>query len=386
MPNDIMTPSSGAGAGSGGGSSPSASPSPSPSASPTPSPSTPSTPGVSYGVFPAPSQQVQPVATPANPFEQAATPEVTPPITPVETNSYDDFINKYGGQDRLQMAGDFFEKFAAEQFEPEAVLDHLHEISPDRYGALAKTVIGDYLPKIQEHVIGQIAQDPQMQMAALQSLGWNAEDYQNYKDFLESGQSMKPVDPEMKRIQDENRQIKESIAQRQAQEQHQERTAKYQEFRSNFAAPINEFTEKMNLPQTKEGNLMRSIINGAVDYLIGTDEKVVSNINNAYGYFMKGEAGLGANNYGNSIRAAVTEHAKQVTAHLGNLMYKASMYDQLQGNPATKGKEPLAVAQASVGSPNAQPQQPRNPISNVGGYGRFDADAIKARVDQKFGL
>lgn len=408
MPNDAMPTTSG---GSGGGSPAPSAPAPSSTPSATPpggqTAPTPSSPTTSYGLFPSRAASSSPApAPPANipgiaPIDasQNTIPGIAPELnalapTPTDPNSYDSFINKYGGQERLQMAADFFEKFAADDFNPETVLDHMHEVSPNRYAALAQTVIGDYLPKIQQHVISQIAQDDNTKLAALEALGWNAQDYESYRAYVNSGQQVKPVDPEMKRISDENRAIKEDRARQLQAEAHQQRTTQYQDFRTNFASPVNEFIGKMNLPQTKEGTLMTSIIKGAVDHMIEqaglanpSQPSTLNHINTAYQHFMNGEANMGSQ-YANTIKAGITEQAKEVTTYLGNLLYKASLYDQMQGNPALKPKEPLAVAQATAGSPGAQPQQQQQKqnIPNVGGYGRFDPDRIRAKVESRLGI
>lgn len=324
----------------------------------------------------------------ANPANNLTTPQpgVQPPVTPQPTeNAFD--VSKYGGQERLDAAIDYYEKLASSNFDSRDFLESIAQVSPERFNAINRTVLEAYLPAIQNNIMQNIGQDDEMKAAALQALGWEPNSYQEYLNYKNSGQieRLQPADPRYDALKSDFEKLQ---AERQEQQQraiYEQRQNEYQGFRNDFNKPALDLIAKMELPETPEGNLWKSLIMGGIDHLFEKDNegKSLELANNAFQSFMRGEGNLARNNSLFALRAAVQKQAEQTTKLVGDTIWKAAQYDKLASQTGVRRDPLAATGQASPTIQQGQPQQPQQPSA---ARQLFDGDDIKQRVFQRLGL
>ncbi len=316
----------------------------------------------------------------------------TPPVTPQPTeNAFD--VSQYGGQEKLNAAISYYDKLASSNFDSRDFLESIAQVSPERFNAINRTVLESYMPAIQQNMMQNIAQDEEMQAAALQALGWEPQSYQEYLNYKNSGQTerLQPADPRYEALNKELNQFKIERQQQQEREIYNQRKTEYESFRNDFNAPAHDLINKMNLPDTPEGQTWRAILLGGIDNLFENykDERgknvPLDTVNEAFQAYMRGEGNLARNNSLFSLRAAVQRQAEQVTKLVGTTIWKAAEYDKLASQTGVRRDPLAATGQASPTIQQGQPQQTQQPNTNPNRQ-LFDGDEIKQRVFQRLGL
>ncbi len=318
----------------------------------------------------------------------------------VEADSnFETFISQYGGEEYIKLGHEILSSLLDSSSDnADKFLAGIASISPEKHEAIELQVVSKYAMELQDHIINNILpQNEELQIAALQALGWDARDYAMYRQALESGQ-LKPnqENPHIKALQEEIRQLRESQTSFQTEKERMEqarveneRKMKFQEFRQQVTRPALEILDSLPLPTDEKGRftpdalILASCLLGGLDRLCDEDGNLMSEHSKAETFFKNGEEKLGALN-SLSIQTGAKKHAQKVHKVIGDLLFKANKYDEMKREKALNVKDPIVVGQGvSTGSTtaNAENDFPLNPM--LPGGGRFSAERMKSLINQR---
>lgn len=302
------------------------------------------------------------------------------------TPDYGAMITGYGGEDRLKSGMGFYDRIAgpADQFDENDFLNQIASISQDRYGRIADNILNHHAPEMRDRILQQALADDASKQQLLGQLGWNADDYERYRQWVENGQAQPAaqVDPQVKALQDQLAAINAEREQSQQQAQQQERMGKLQEFSMSLMQPVNDFVSKLNLPQGPEGQVAALLIQTGAQGAFAQDPKAMEVMNRAAEHFQNGEYALGAQ-YTLQLKALVEQHTRPVAEFVGRALTAMAELEQMRAAAGGARREPSAVAQGQPGARQEAAamagQRDQAIYPGVAGYGRFSMTADEVR-------
>lgn len=313
----------------------------------------------------------------ASPVTQPVTEQVA--ATPA-TPDYASVINGYGGEQGLKARDEFYNLFHGETFDDNAALDRLAEISPERYRAIMNNMFTYHGNDYRQVAIKEALADQAQKQEIVKQLGWDADKYNAYSKWLESPEGQAAQNPQMSALERELASIKQQNAQQQQQQVMQGREQQYNGFVNECSAPVRELVDKLNLPDTPQGKLDRSIMINAFKGLFG-ESPHQAKLGNIADLFARGESTLASQN-AMQIRSAMQEVARPVFERLGKLLAAEAEVEQLR---AQLGGKAITLPNGAT-QPAAQPAAPTSDkfiMQGMPGYGQFsDKEGLAAEVKQ----
>lgn len=312
----------------------------------------------------------------------------TPTITPGETTTttttgpnYDQFFTDNGGYERVQLTSKLGGHFLApnDSYKIESFLDNLYELSEARYIDAVNKIAIDHPEVFQSQLLGRMGTDEALRQAILQNLGWNENDYNGYRNFLDGKAAPNNIDPRDQKIADLERQNTERVQ----RETHAKHEQAFGGFISEVNSPIAETMKMMSFPMdqagqlTEEGKNAQRAFQALTTQLLSENTSAGKLYDASEAHFAKGEYQMGAMNQV-SLKAAVKDAATQAAKQIGQWMAATAELAQLKAKMNGTTIEP--GVNAGGGTRQAATPNPPPTSFTPSGYGRFSAENMRAEI------
>jgi hypothetical protein len=323
----------------------------------------------------------QPLTLSTQSVAQPVTPSAQPIDPTSQANSYESFINQYGGQDRLKAAAEYYNLIAAprDQFNAAQYLDWIHDNDPERYAMIVKDVYGTHGQEFRSQVLREALANDQNKAQILKDLGWNEQDYAEYRNYLQDKASKPPSDPRLTTLEQKLATYEQQEAERQAAIVQTERQQEWRDFSNRISEPVGKFIQQLNLPQTPQGRVAAMLLAAGAQAAFGEDQQAMKLWNDTQQGFMSGNK-FAANNYGQLV-AAIETNARPIFERISKWMAAEAEVEQLRAQLGGRQTPPAPSLAGGMPVPRQQ-QEPQSPpvMNGIPGMGAFSADSIKAQL------